>query len=245
MTLQLLLAEDDPQLREVLIEALTLESFAVTACDNAEDALDIAAKQPFDLALFDVVMGGMTGIDALTTLRRLQPNIGIIITTAFATVDIAVDAMKKGADEFLTKPFNLAALSVTLKRVHAEHAPKADIAESEHDQIFSALSNPFEPAPTPPEPAVPVRSSIKADYIVDLIDGTKHKMLKRHLQTAHGLTPAEYRAMFNLPADYPMVAPNYSETRRRLAKEIGLGRVGNPRRGRRSTEARGRVAAAH
>ena len=111
--------------------------------------------------------------------------------------------------------------------------------------IFSALSKPFEPAPTPPEPAVPVRSSIKADYIVDLIDGTKHKMLKRHLQTAHGLTPAEYRAMFNLPADYPMVAPNYSETRRRLAKEIGLGRVGNPRRGRRSTEARGRVAAAH
>lgn len=143
MTLQLLLAEDDPQLREVLIEALTLESFAVTACDNAEDALDIAAKQPFDLALFDVVMGGMTGIDALTTLRRLQPNIGIIITTAFATVDIAVDAMKKGTDEFLTKPFNLAALSVTLKRVHAEHAPKADIAESEHDQIFSALSNPI------------------------------------------------------------------------------------------------------
>ncbi|ELI5736405.1 response regulator [Vibrio fluvialis] len=143
MTLQLLLAEDDPQLREVLIEALTLESFAVTACDNAEDALDIAAKQPFDLALFDVVMGGMTGIDALTTLRRLQPNIGIIITTAFATVDIAVDSMKKGADEFLTKPFNLAALSVTLKRVHAEHAPKADIAESEHDQIFSALSNPI------------------------------------------------------------------------------------------------------
>ncbi|EME3970182.1 response regulator [Vibrio fluvialis] len=143
MTLQLLLAEDDPQLREVLIEALTLESFAVTACDNAEDALDIAAKQPFDLALFDVVMGGMTGIDALTTLRRLQPNIGIIITTAFATVDIAVDAMKRGADEFLTKPFNLAALSVTLKRVHAEHAPKADIAESEHDQIFSALSNPI------------------------------------------------------------------------------------------------------
>ncbi|ENF8748307.1 response regulator [Vibrio fluvialis] len=143
MTLQLLLAEDDPQLREVLIEALTLESFAVTACDNAEDALDIAAKKPFDLALFDVVMGGMTGIDALTTLRRLQPNIGIIITTAFATVDIAVDAMKKGADEFLTKPFNLAALSVTLKRVHAEHAPKADIAESEHDQIFSALSNPI------------------------------------------------------------------------------------------------------
>lgn len=143
MTLKLLLAEDDPQLREVLLEALALESFEVTAFDNAEDALDAAAKQPFDLALLDVVMSGMTGIDALTILRRLQPNIGIVITTAFATVELAVDAMKKGADEFLTKPFNLAALLVTLKRVYAEHSPKAQIEERDHDQIFSALSNPI------------------------------------------------------------------------------------------------------
>ncbi|MFC3022725.1 response regulator [Vibrio zhugei] len=143
MTLHLLLAEDDPQLREVLLEALTIEGFEVVACSNAEDALDKAAEQPFDLALFDVVMGGMTGIDALSQLRRLQPNIGVIVTTAFATVNLAVDAMKKGADEFLTKPFNLEALSVTLKRVHAEHGPKATIDESEHDSIFSALSNPI------------------------------------------------------------------------------------------------------
>ena len=129
--------------REVLIEALTLESFEVVACDNAEDALDIASEQHFDLALFDVVMTGMTGIEALSTLRRQHPNIGIIITTAFATVDVAVDAMKKGADEFLTKPFNLAALSVTLKRVHAERSPKSPLDERKHDQIFSALSNPI------------------------------------------------------------------------------------------------------
>ena len=143
MTLKLLLAEDDVELREVLIEALTLESFEVVACDNAEDALDIASEQHFDLALFDVVMTGMTGIEALSALRRLHPNIGIIITTAFATVDVAVDAMKKGADEFLTKPFNLAALSVTLKRVHAERSPKSPLHERKHDQIFSALSNPI------------------------------------------------------------------------------------------------------
>lgn len=143
MTLKLLLAEDDVELREVLVEALTLESFDVIACDNAEDALDIASGQYFDLALFDVVMTGMTGIEALSTLRRLHPNIGIIITTAFATVDVAVDAMKKGADEFLTKPFNLAALSVTLKRVHAERSPKSPLDERKHDQIFSALSNPI------------------------------------------------------------------------------------------------------
>ena len=143
MTLKLLLAEDDVELREVLIEALTLESFEVVACDNADDALDIASEQHFDLALFDVVMTGMTGIEALSALRRLHPNIGIIITTAFATVDVAVDAMKKGADEFLNKPFNLAALSVTLKRVHAERSPKSPLDERKHDQIFSALSNPI------------------------------------------------------------------------------------------------------
>ncbi|MGF1697119.1 response regulator [Vibrio kyushuensis] len=143
MTLRLLLAEDDQELQETLIEALSLESFDVTAFSCAEDALDAAAEQPFDLALFDVVMGGMSGIEALSSLRRSQPNIGIIITTAFATVDVAVDAMKKGADEFLTKPFNLSALSVTLKRVHAERSPKASIDERDSDLIFSALSNPI------------------------------------------------------------------------------------------------------
>ncbi|MCL9780185.1 response regulator [Vibrio sp. S4M6] len=143
MTLKLLLAEDDEQLREVLIEALTLESFDVSAYTNAEDALDAAANDHFDIALFDVVMSGMTGIEALSTLRRLHPNMGVIITTAFATVDIAVDAMKKGADEFLTKPFNLATLSITLKRVHAERAPKTPIDERSDDLIFNALSNPI------------------------------------------------------------------------------------------------------
>lgn len=73
------------------------------------------------------------------------------------------------------------------------------------------------------EPAVPIRSSIKPDYIVCLEDGRKLKMLKRHLMTHYNLTPDQYRAKWNLPADYPMVAPNYAEQRRSLAKQIGLG----------------------
>lgn len=73
------------------------------------------------------------------------------------------------------------------------------------------------------EPAVQVRSSIKPDYIVCLEDGRKLKMLKRHLMTHYKLTPEQYRAKWNLPADYPMVAPNYAEQRRTLAKQIGLG----------------------
>ena len=73
------------------------------------------------------------------------------------------------------------------------------------------------------EPAVSVRSSIKPDFIVCLEDGKKLKMLKRHLMTHYLMTPEQYRAKWNLPADYPMVAPNYAEQRRTLAKKIGLG----------------------
>ena len=83
------------------------------------------------------------------------------------------------------------------------------------------------------EPAVSVRSSVKSDHIVCLEDGKKMKMLKRHLMTDHGLTPAEYRARWGLPADYPMVAPDYAEKRRVLAKQIGLGRKPGQKRGRR------------
>ena len=88
-----------------------------------------------------------------------------------------------------------------------------------------------------PEPAVSVRSSVKPDYIVCLEDGKKLKMLKRHLMTHYNMTPEEYRARWNLPADYPMVAPNYAEKRRELAKKIGLGRKPAPKRGRAKTAA--------
>jgi predicted transcriptional regulator len=74
------------------------------------------------------------------------------------------------------------------------------------------------------KPAVPVRKSIAPDYIICLEDGKKFKSLKRHLRTHYNLSPEEYRDKWQLPADYPMVAPNYSATRSRLAKDNGLGR---------------------
>ena len=74
------------------------------------------------------------------------------------------------------------------------------------------------------KPAVPTRRSVTPNYIVCLEDGKKLKMLKRHLRTAYGMTPAEYRVKWNLAADYPMVAPNYSKQRSEFAKKIGLGR---------------------
>ena len=88
---------------------------------------------------------------------------------------------------------------------------------------LSGLGNRAQEPEPKPEPAVSIRSSIKPDYIVCLEDGKKLKMLKRHLMTHYQMTPDEYRQKWGLNADYPMVAPNYAEQRRSLAKKIGLG----------------------
>ncbi len=85
-------------------------------------------------------------------------------------------------------------------------------------------------APEPVEelkPAVPVKRSVATDYIICLEDGKKFKSLKRHLKTHYDMTPEQYREKWSLPADYPMVAPSYSATRSRLAKDNGLGRKVN------------------
>ena len=80
-----------------------------------------------------------------------------------------------------------------------------------------------QPQADKPQPAVPVKKSVFADHIVCLEDGKKLKMLKRHLKTAYNMTPEQYRDRWGLPADYPMVAPNYARHRSSLAKKIGLG----------------------
>lgn len=103
--------------------------------------------------------------------------------------------------------------------------------------VYGALAGLGEVAPAEeerPEPAVSIRASIKPDYIVCLEDGKKLKMLKRYLRTNYDMTPEEYRARWGLAPDYPMVAPNYAEKRRDLAKKIGLGR--KPGSGRRKSK---------
>ena len=84
----------------------------------------------------------------------------------------------------------------------------------------------------PLKPVVSVKRSVTDDYIICLEDGKKFKSLKRHLRTSYGLSPEQYRAKWGLPADYPMVAPNYAAQRSKLAKAIGLGRTSAPRKRR-------------
>lgn len=103
----------------------------------------------------------------------------------------------------------------------------AGLIKATHNALNGLASPVAEPAPAL-EPAVSVRSSIKPDHIVCLEDGKKLKMLKRHLMTHYQLTPEQYRAKWNLPRDYPMVAPNYAAQRKELALKIGLGRKAKP-----------------
>ena len=95
------------------------------------------------------------------------------------------------------------------------------------ETVYQALQQAGKPAEPPAEakpPAVAIKKSVTPDYIVCLEDGKKLKMLKRYLRTAYDMTPEDYRAKWGLPADYPMVAPNYAARRSQFAKTIGLGR---------------------
>ncbi|WP_437378149.1 MucR family transcriptional regulator [Inquilinus limosus] len=100
------------------------------------------------------------------------------------------------------------------------------VIQAIHDALRNVGSAPAAAAASAPaRPAVPIRRSVQPDYIVCLEDGKKLKMLKRHLRTTYNMSPEEYRAKWGLPADYPMVAPNYAEQRSAFAKKIGLGKA--------------------
>jgi predicted transcriptional regulator len=99
----------------------------------------------------------------------------------------------------------------------------SEVIQTVHTSLNALGAVKGESITEPPKPAIPVKKSVTPDYIVCLEDGKKLKMLKRHLRSTYNMTPDEYRAKWGLPADYPMVAPNYAEQRRTLAKSIGLG----------------------
>ncbi len=131
-------------------------------------------------------------------------------------------AEKVSRDEVLRMAVDVVAAFVSNHQVSAGQIPEVI------DTVFRSLNaldgTAAEAKPEPQKPAVPIRRSITAEFIVCLEDGKKLKMLKRHLRTNYNMTPEEYRAKWNLSPDYPMVAPNYAKQRSEFAKKIGLGR---------------------
>ena len=127
----------------------------------------------------------------------------------------------------LDQSSGLLALTTEIVAAHVSNNTVA-VGDLPHliNQVYNSLANigvsPATPAARP-QPATSVKKSVQPDYIVCLEDGKKLKMLKRHLKTSYNMSPEAYRERWGLPADYPMVAPNYARQRSRLAKEIGLG----------------------
>ena len=131
------------------------------------------------------------------------------------------------ADEADTGVLKLMAkiVSAHIRRNQLAAAVLPELIQSVYRSLATAgMAGTSEPAPEPLTPAVPIRKSVFPDHIVCLEDGQKLRMLKRHLQTSHGMTPEQYRRKWGLPAAYPMVAPNYASHRSSLAKQSGLGR---------------------
>ncbi len=126
------------------------------------------------------------------------------------------------------QPVSMDVLGLTAQIV-AAHVANNAVSSTELggliQDVYRTLSGVGQAVPVneKPMPAVPVKKSVFADHIVCLEDGKKLKMLKRHLATAYDMTPEQYRERWGLPADYPMVAPNYASHRSSLAKKIGLG----------------------
>jgi predicted transcriptional regulator len=101
-----------------------------------------------------------------------------------------------------------------------------NLIQSVHRALTGVAGGVEAEAVAPKEPAVPLKRSITPDHLICLEDGRKFKSLKRHLRTKYNMSPEEYRAKWNLPKDYPMVAPNYDKARSELAKQMGLGQGG-------------------
>src|SRR3954454_19295500 len=128
--------------------------------------------------------------------------------------------LESAQDTLLTLTADIVAAHVSNNSVAVNDLP--NLIQNVHGALLGISGSNAAPEPKP-EPKVSIRSSIKPDFIVCLEDGKKLKMLKRHLMTHYQMTPDEYRQKWGLNADYPMVAPNYAEQRRTLAKKIGLG----------------------
>ncbi len=123
-------------------------------------------------------------------------------------------------DTLLTLTADIVAAHVSNNSVAVNDLP--NLIQNVHSAL-SVISRTASAPEAKPEPKVSIRASVKPDYIVCLEDGKRLKMLKRHLMTHYNLTPDQYRQKWGLSPDYPMVAPNYAEQRRKLAKSIGLG----------------------
>ena len=143
---RILIAEDDEGLRTGLEEMLREDGYEVESVENGEKALDKIKNENFDVLLTDLVMPSMSGMELLAEVKRAKPEVKVIIITAFATIDSAVEAIKKGASDYIEKPFKINEVQNTIRRVLEEakfERRSSALTGTISDEIIKALSNPI------------------------------------------------------------------------------------------------------
>jgi len=140
---KILIVDDDAEFRANLTEALTVAGYQTCNAASAQEAAARSKTENFDIILIDFMIPKLNGIDALLPLRRVQPKAKIIMITAFSTIENAVEAMKKGASDYISKPFKIEALLTTIRRVLEEARFEVSTAKPDLDRILSSLANPI------------------------------------------------------------------------------------------------------
>ena len=140
---RILIVDDDSELRETLLEVIQQEGMQASSAADAESGLKKLAEADFDIVLLDLIMPKMNGIDAIPFFIKAGPKVKIVVMTAYSTIDTAVESMKKGAVDYLSKPFKINELMVTIRRIIEEQRFKDCAYELDIDCALSTMANPI------------------------------------------------------------------------------------------------------
>jgi len=140
---KILIVDDDAELRSHLIEILSGEGYEIDSASSAKEALEKSQTQMFDVVIMDFMMPKMNGIDALQEMRKRYPRTKVIMNTAFASVENAVDAIKKGASDYISKPFKIPDLLTTIRRVIEETKFEDGVKRLDLDKTCNAIASPI------------------------------------------------------------------------------------------------------
>ena len=140
---KVLIVDDDVELRSTLSEILKGAGYYIDEAPSGKEAIEKITAKDFDIAFLDLMMPKMSGIDVLKAIKKIKPKIRVIMITAFATVENAVDAIKKGASDYISKPFRIDDLLTTIRRVIEEGRFEESITKLNLDYTLSSLANPI------------------------------------------------------------------------------------------------------
>ena len=140
---KILIVDDDGEFRNYLMEVLKEEGYQIDSASSAKEAYALLNAVEFDIVLLDYLMPKQSGVDAISEIKRLRPKVKVIMVTAFASIEHAIDAIKRGATDYISKPFKIDNLLLTIRRVLEEAKFDEGMKKMDLDQTLSTLASPI------------------------------------------------------------------------------------------------------